>query len=78
MVADTPKESPKKNSEFSHHPRLVATHFKFEPKIQRKSANLAPFFKNILFWLLFFTECKFQSAVFVADLDFSYIFQKHP
>ena len=44
MAVDAPQESPKKNSEFSHHPRPVAINFKFRPKIQRKSAILGPFF----------------------------------
>ena len=44
MAVDIPQESPKKISEFSHHPRPVAINFKFRPKIQRKSAILGPFF----------------------------------
>ena len=48
MVACIPKESPKKISEFSHHYRPGATHFKFRPKIQRKSANLPTIFVKYL------------------------------
>ena len=48
MAVDVPQESPKKISEFSHHPRPVAINFKFRPKIQRKSAILGPFFHKIL------------------------------
>ena len=44
MTVGIPQESPKKISEFSHHPRPVAINFKFRPKIQRKSAILGPFF----------------------------------
>ena len=44
MAVDIPQESPKKISEFSHHPRPVAINFKFRPKVQRKSAILGPFF----------------------------------
>ena len=48
MVACIPKESPKKISEFSHHYSPAASHFKFRPKIQRKSANLATIFVKYL------------------------------
>ena len=44
MAALITQESPKKISEFSHHPRAVAINFKFRPKIQRKSAISDPFF----------------------------------
>ena len=44
MAAHIPQESPKKISEFSHHPRPGAIDFKFRTKIQRKTAILDPFF----------------------------------
>ena len=44
MAAHIPQESPKKISEFSHHPRAVAINLKFRPKIQRKLTILDPFF----------------------------------
>ena len=44
MAEHIPQESPKKISEFSHHPRPVAINFKVWPKVQRKSAILGPFF----------------------------------
>ena len=70
MVACIPKESPKKISEFSHHYRPGATHFKFRPKIQRKSSNLATIFIKFLFLLLLFIGIKFLNTVFVADPHF--------
>ena len=51
MAAYIPQGSPKKISEFSHHPEPVATHFNFWIKIQRKLAFFGSFF------VLFFCFC---------------------
>ena len=64
IVAYIPQESPKKISEFSHHPRAVAINFKFRPKIQRKSAILDPFFTFFFcFGCNFLTNANFSNLL---------------
>ena len=70
MVACIPEESPKKFSEFSHYYRPGANHFKFWPKIQRKSSNLATIFIQFSFLLLLFIGITFLNTFFVADPHF--------
>ena len=61
MVACIPEESPKKISEFSHHYRPGARHFKFQPKIQRKLSNLATIFiKFFVFAITFYRNQIFK------------------
>ena len=47
MAVHKHQESPKRISEFSHHPRQVAINFKFDPKIQGKSSIVGAFSQNL-------------------------------
>ena len=65
MAAHIPQESPKKISEFSHHPRPVAINFKFQPKIQGKSAISDTFFTFFFVLAIFMVIlCQAIMAIF--------------
>ena len=64
MAVDVPPESPKKISEFSHHPRLVAINLKFPAKNTKEIGHFRHFFHKIFcFGHNFLTDAIFSNPL---------------